>query len=401
MRITLTVTAGPHEGKVFAFAGHDTFLVGRAPVAHFRLPREDRYFSRFHFLVECNPPSCRLQDLGSRNGTYVNGARVERADLRDGDVIRGGRTQLRVVVSHGAALTVTSQDSPTEGMTSSGPSIGLPAIPGYLLLQEIGRGAMGIVYLAVRSADGRRVALKTIRPAASGPRAYVQKFLREAEILGQVNHPNVIAFLDSGEACGLLYFAAEYVAGTDAGAWVKCHGPMDVPSAVGVTGQVLGALASAHARGFVHRDVKPANILLSEREDGRLTAKLADFGLARVYQASQLSGLTLLGDVGGTTAFLPPEQITHFRDAMPATDQYSTAATLYYMLTGRYVFDLPPDLMGCFTVILNEKPVPILSRRPELPDGLASAVHRALAREPDARFADVAAFGAALAPFEA
>src|SRR5436190_20186616 len=98
MRITLTVTAGPHQGKVFSFEGHDTFIVGRSPRARFRLPRDDKYFSRYHFMVEANPPLCRLVDLKSRNGTYVNGERVEKADLKDGDQIQGGRTVLQVSV---------------------------------------------------------------------------------------------------------------------------------------------------------------------------------------------------------------------------------------------------------------------------------------------------------------
>src|SRR5438045_6617172 len=99
MRITLTVTAGPHQGRTFTFAGHDMFLVGRSRRAHFRLPAKDRYFSRVHFLVEVNPPQCRLMDMGSRNGTYVNGQRVQQAALHDGDQIRAGKTVLRVSVN--------------------------------------------------------------------------------------------------------------------------------------------------------------------------------------------------------------------------------------------------------------------------------------------------------------
>src|SRR5437899_11389573 len=99
MRVTLTVIGGPHEGQTFSFSGHDTFLVGRSKRAHFRLPAKDRYFSRVHFLVEVNPPQCRLMDMGSRNGTYVNGKRVEDTiDLKDKDQIRAGRTVLRVGV---------------------------------------------------------------------------------------------------------------------------------------------------------------------------------------------------------------------------------------------------------------------------------------------------------------
>src|SRR5690348_12578365 len=103
MRITLTVTAGPHEGREFSFAGHDTFIVGRSKRAHFRLAKKDRYFSRFHFLVEVNPPRCRLLDMGSRNGTRVNGTKVNSADLNDGDEVRAGKTTLRVAFQPGAA----------------------------------------------------------------------------------------------------------------------------------------------------------------------------------------------------------------------------------------------------------------------------------------------------------
>src|SRR5208282_2667762 len=98
MRIILTVTAGPHKGQEFTFDRHDTFLVGRSKHAHFQLLSKDKYFSRVHFMMEVNPPQCRLIDMGSRNGTYVNGERVLAADLKDGDQIRAGHTILRMNV---------------------------------------------------------------------------------------------------------------------------------------------------------------------------------------------------------------------------------------------------------------------------------------------------------------
>src|ERR1700722_7867889 len=98
MSVRLTVTAGPHSGRTFAFTGHDTFVVGRSKKAHFRLPEKDEYFSRIHFLVEVNPPRCRLLDLGSTNGTAVNGRKVSVADLAHGDLIQGGQTAIRVDV---------------------------------------------------------------------------------------------------------------------------------------------------------------------------------------------------------------------------------------------------------------------------------------------------------------
>src|SRR5438876_3105417 len=120
MRVTLTVTGGPHEGQTFSFSGHDTFLVGRSKRAHFRLPAKDRYFSRVHFLVEVNPPQCRLMDMGSRNGTYVNGQRVETVDLADGDQIKAGHTVFRLSLAEDAA-PAPNVSAPSAAPTDTGP----------------------------------------------------------------------------------------------------------------------------------------------------------------------------------------------------------------------------------------------------------------------------------------
>jgi serine/threonine-protein kinase len=271
-------------------------------------------------------------------------------------------------------------------------------IPGYQLVKELGRGSMGVVYLAQREADGVPVAVKTIIPAVSGQTQHVQRFLREADILRQLDHPNIVAFHDIGEATGILYFVMDYVRGRDAGKLLRQGGLMAQTRAVGLVGQLLDGVAYAHARKFVHRDLKPSNMLVTE-ESGREVVKLADFGLARCYQASQLSGLTLTGDVGGTVAYMPPEQITDYREVGPAADQYSSAATLYQLLTGQYVYDLPGDFQKQLLMILNQDPIPLSRRRRDLPRGLCDAIHRALARDPKDRFASVQAMREALRPF--
>ena len=452
MRITLTVTEGPHQGQVFVFDGHDTFLVGRSRRAHFRLPSKDRYFSRIHFLVEVNPPHCRLMDMSSSNGTYVNGKRVERTDLHDGDAIRAGQTVLQVAVTEGPgrsgehrAVPLTVQ--PAAGATAPGrpvqPGAGRPptappasvrpvarpavcagcgaalpaagesclceacegssrtlqqSIAGYQLVRELGRGAMGLVYLAVRRTDNRPVALKTVIPAAGGTDAQLQRFLREANILRELDHPHIVAFRDMGESGGLLYFAMDFIRGQDAYKLLKKNGPFDVRRAAALMCQLLDALAFAHGRGFVHRDVKPSNLIITEH-DGVERLMVADFGLAKVYQQSNLSGLTMTGDVGGTIPFMAPEQITEYRTARPPVDQYSAAASLYNLLTGAYVYDFPAAFQNQLLTILHEDPVPICKRRPDLPEGLAAVIHRGLAREPAERFPDAAAMRDALRKF--
>jgi serine/threonine-protein kinase len=418
MRVTLTVTQGPHQGRSFSFAEHDTFLVGRAPEARFCLPDRDKYFSRLHFLVEINPPLCRVQDMNSHNGTYVNGQRVQSADLRDGDEIRAGHTVLRVSIE-GAERAVaddTVSAPPAEPVRtaawvvptlavgrplppdSSAADSNWPPIPGYRIVDELGRGGMGVVYRAERLSDGSVVALKTILPAVAPTPELVGRFLREANTLKALEHPHIVSFREMGEAGGLLYFAMDFVPGMDAKRLLNQEGPLPVGRAVRLTCQLLEALAYAHGRGFVHRDIKPGNLLLTEVE-GRETARLADFGLARAYQASRLSGLTVTGSIVGTPLFMAPEQVLDFRVVKPPADQYAAAATLYNLLTGAYVYDPTDTAMELYLKIVQDNPVPIQSRRPGIPIGLAQAIHHALERRPEERFPDAGALRQALLPF--
>ncbi len=264
-------------------------------------------------------------------------------------------------------------------------------IDDYLLVRELGRGTMGVVYLAICRRDNTRVAVKTLATPLDAPdvEVNVARFLREAEILRKLEHPHIVRYHDLGEADNLPYLAMDYVIGKDAGLLLKEHdGPLPVRARVGWVCQLLEALEYAHGNQFVHRDIKPGNLLVTT-EGGREVVKLADFGLARVYQASQLSGLTYTGEIGGTVGFLPPEQITNFRGALPATDQYAAGATLYNLLTNRFVYDFPAHTNGRILMILLDDPVPLATRRSDLPRGLSAVVDRMLAQDPEKRFPSV------------
>ncbi len=449
MSVRFNVIGGPHQGKGYQFRDHESFIVGRGEMAHFRLEHDDRYVSRVHFMVEVNPPMCWLVDLGSHNGTKVNGEWVLSADLKSGDVISVGKTLIQVVIEPDPSAAIDNVDvaatqisqsdvathvylpvvrtpapeldglellpvdpDPLHGSPVPDPHGYLPAdyverirrqpqpIAGYLLVRELGRGGMGTVYLAIREEDQSIVALKTILPGAIYNPRDQQRFLREADIVRQLIHPQIVAWRDSGESGDLLYFTMEYVPGRGADTLVKkSSGMLPIARSVRLTLQLLSALRYAHTEGFVHRDIKPSNVLVieSKAED---VVKLTDFGLARAYQASGMSGLTMAGEISGTFGFMSPEQITDFRGAKPATDQYAAAATLYFLLTGRYIHDFPPDAGQRLLMILDKQPVPIRDRRPEIPEPLATAIHRALAHDPQARFPDVRDFYAAIEPFK-
>jgi serine/threonine protein kinase len=197
----------------------------------------------------------------------------------------------------------------------------------------------------------------------------------------------------------LLWFAMEYVAGTDGARHVRAHGPFDVGEGVRLALELLDALTYAHAKKFVHRDIKPSNVLLTASTGGRLGLKLSDFGLARTYQASQISGLTVAGTSAGTPLYMSPEQVRHFRDVKPPADQYSAAATLYFMLTGKTVFEPNGEYVNMMLQVLEGKLVPIRDRRPAIPEGLAKVIHQALRANPEDRHADVHEFSKALKPF--
>jgi serine/threonine-protein kinase len=255
---------------------------------------------------------------------------------------------------------------------------------------------MGVVYLALCEKRGDLVALKTIIPQVSVSQKDIQRFLREADILRQLSHPHIVAFREVGESSGRIYFAMDYVPGKDAARLVRENGGLlPIPRAVLLVCQMLEALQHAHDRKFVHRDIKPNNLLVKSA-DGRDFALLTDFGLGRVYQASRMSGLTMTGEFAGTLEFMAPEQITNFREAKPHTDQYAAGAAFYFLLTGFPPYDLSGRIEQRLLTILQDNPVPIRKRRPDIPPKLANVVHRALARDPNLRFPELNAMRTAL-----
>ena len=199
----------------------------------------------------------------------------------------------------------------------------------------------------------------------------------------------------------LFYIVMDYVPGQDAAQLLKQNGPLAIGRAVRIILQGLEALQYAHEKGYVHRDVKPNNLLISGNESTEI-CRLADFGLARVYFATRMSGLTLMGDIGGTLPFMAPEQITDFHNAKPAADQYGMAATLYYLCTQQFIYADEPSSDGrhiAKSILLGE-PVPIEQRRSDVPAPLGRIIDKALTKNPEDRFASVAEFRAALFPYE-
>jgi serine/threonine protein kinase len=224
----------------------------------------------------------------------------------------------------------------------SGPLEPGSRIGGYRIDGVAGRGGMGIVYRATQLTLDRQVALKVIAPALADDEVFRGRFVREARLLAALEHPNVIPVHEADERDGQLYLAMRWVEGTDLSAALKRLGPLPASTAIAVVEQVAAALDAAHAAGLVHRDVKPANVLLEPR-GGRDHAWLSDFGAGRWLDSRD--GRTASGQGLGTLDFAAPEQLEG--GGGPAVDVYALAGVLFTVLTGASRSCATPTWRSC------------------------------------------------------
>lgn len=448
-KVTFHVVRGPMAPAKFTFDEHDTLVFGRDRRCHVKV-EGDTYVSRHHFLVEVTPPEVRIRDLGSRNGTLVNGKKVggrapgEKAeeakrrrfpevDLRDGDEIRVGKSAFRVEVevpprkkTPGTARAKCAQcgkkaeadvtrDPSREflcpecrGLARGDPAAVMPkgSVAGYEMVRKLGVGGMGAVYLARRERDGTWVALKVLLAQAAVDETARKRFDRECAILEQLSHENIVAFEERGAEGSAFWFAMEFCPGGSVTDLMERRGGrLPLGEAASIALDILDALAYAHTRdvtvelpgdeprrqrGIVHRDVKPRNILLSAA-GRRFRAKLSDFGLAKCFQTAGLSGCTVTGDSAGDFAYMPREQLLDFKKVTPLSDVWSMGATLYAMLAGVPPRDAPKG-RDPLEVVLGGRTVPIRERMPELPARVAEVIDRAIAEEPSDRYPTAAEF---------
>jgi serine/threonine protein kinase len=271
---------------------------------------------------------------------------------------------------------------------------------GYRLRSVLGRGGMSIVYQAENPRLLNLIALKVLAPNLASDEVFRARFREESQIAASLNHPNVIPIHDFGSYDGLLYIAMRFVPGTDLGRLIKEHGWLAPRASVYLLEQAARALDAAHARGLVHRDVKPGNLLIAlggEAGDPD-HVYLADFGITKYVGAR--TGLTQAGTVLGTVQYVSPEQIQE-QTVFGAADQYSLGCVLYECLTGRAPFERSTNEMVMWAHV-NELPVPPTTLRPDLPPAIDQVIARVLAKDPADRYATcrefIASARAAVAP---
>ena len=263
----------------------------------------------------------------------------------------------------------------------------------YELAAELGRGGFAAVYRAIDRSVQREVAIKVLLPSDDAQsEANSARFLREARMLSQFQHPNIVTLFDSGQSNGLLYMVFEYVAGRDLATVLKEDGPIDPASVVHMLDQLLDALHVAHTQGLLHRDVKPANVLVHTYYDDPYRVKLLDFGIAKLVDGNETRQLTKTGMVVGTIRYMAPEQL--FGEPLDArTDLYALGLVGTEMLTGKPVIDGPSqrDLMAA-----QAASTPLVVPADAAPPTLRTVLERAMARAPEHRWPAAAAMRNAL-----
>ncbi|MTJ49221.1 protein kinase [Dolichospermum sp. UHCC 0259] len=440
-KITLTITQGKLSKKQYVFESRSTCIVGRNDDCNLQIAdKVDMTISRYHCLLDINPPDIRVRDLGSLNGTFVNGKKIGQRqrqqpaqeavklsfpeyNLQDGDEIKLGDILFKIGVqvedqlNKTPDLPVPEENEQQNFLTvakklinlSQSGHTSLQGISGYSLTKSLGKGDFAEVFAAKHIQTKKFIALKIMLPAVANQKQGIEMFLRETENIKVLQHPNIVQLLDYGFVENTFFFTMEYFSGGNVWDFMQRSGwrlPVDI--AVEITLQVLDGLIYAHqveiphiksvdgiitkGKGLVHQNLKPNNIFISKIND-KIVVKIGDYGLSKAFDLAGLSGQTLTGTKMGTPAFMPRQQVLNFKDELPEIDIWATAACLYNMLTGYFPRNFTGDP---WLSVLQNSPVPILQRHHGIPQKLAKVIDLALQEKPQIYFQTAAEFKQAL-----
>jgi pSer/pThr/pTyr-binding forkhead associated (FHA) protein len=417
----LVVTAGLAPGRRLAL--RDELLIGRGVSGEGRLS-DDADLSRRHArLARDARGRVTIEDLGSANGTFVNGRRVRgRQAINVGDSVRVGSTTLqltevgpapspaapappapaRATPAPAAPAPVRATPRPAPARATPRPAPPARAADRELLVSQlalgsvfagcrvaevISHGDMGVVYRAEELALQRPVALKLILPEYSQEPRFRERFRRESMVAAAIDHPNVIPIFDAGDEDGVLYISMRLVVGTDLRALIAAEGRIEPLRAARIVRQVGAALDAAHARGMLHRDVKPPNVLLG-REDH---VYLSDFGLAKRVDA--VGSLSRQGSIVARAEYVAPEQILNERVDARA-DIYALGCLLFEALTGQAPFAEWEQGPAALAHLDAPRPSPV-ALCPDLPPAFDDVVRQAMAIDPNERYPSAGDLGQA------
>lgn len=353
----LVVEKGPSKGQAIRVKKNASVVVGREASNGLRLA--DPQASRKHFRVEAKLDEYVLQDLGSSNGTFVNGARVTSCKLAPGDKIAVGES-----------LVYFLEERPEEAGARQGDLTGRE-VAGYRVGRLLGRGGMGTVYEAVQLSLERTVAFKTLSPELARDAAFVERFISEARAAGRLNHANIVSVFDVGQEGELYFYSMEHMPGGSLDDLLRRDGPLPVERTLPMIFDAARGLEYAEKHGLIHRDIKPDNLMLGPEE----VVKICDLGLA-IFSSQQ-------GDVSGSPHYIAPEQALG-KDLDARADLYALGVTWYHLLCGKTPFSgrTPQEIARKH---VEEEPPSLRELAPTVPEDVAALVARLMAKDREAR----------------
>ncbi len=310
---------------------------------------------------------------------------ADRNDLNDDRRKANDRRNLPGSADDGTGAAAALARAPEEDETDQD-LLGKTVDGRYHVMELIGEGGMGKVYLAEHVDIGKRVALKVLHPSYSRMPDLVERFRREARAASKIGHPNIVDVTDSGTTPdGSVYFVMEYLEGVELGSVIEREGAIDIARALRISTQICRALAAAHTQGIVHRDLKPENVFLITRDGAADVVKVLDFGIAKTTEAeaARERRLTSPGMAMGTPEYMAPEQAAG-RPADARCDVYALGAIMYEMTTGQAPYS-GDNFMEILTKKATQDPPPAITVREDLPQQVSDLIMQAMARSPDAR----------------
>lgn len=429
MAVYLRIIHGMGQGQVLPVPNDQAVTIGRSSQASYAF--DDALLSRKHCQIECRGALCRIVDLQSRNGTYVNGQRIGAQLIKPGDRIKigsllievapasavppeasgtgGGTTAPVPAAAQTAAVTACQvcqrPIKPQEARAFRGRTVcpqcldrydvDEDMIEGFKILERLQTTGIGTVYKAKQLLMERLVILKTIVTSGDTDEKTLRRFLREAKAGGRLSHPSIVELYDVNEAADLMYIVMEFVEGDTLDQLLRARGgPLPGVDVVRWMFQICDALKYAHEQSIIHRDIKPATIVV-RKEDNR--AKLTDFTLAKNLERAGVSVITADGEAVSTPFYLSPEQVKSARAADARSDVYSFGATFYHALTGQ--LPIPSRSYGEFIAkVFTHQPAPLSQLFPSAPPPLSVILDRCLKKEPADRFQDMTELQDALTP---
>ncbi|MFP4056987.1 MAG: protein kinase domain-containing protein [Candidatus Brocadiia bacterium] len=362
----LYVERGPLRGKELFLDEGKVYTLGRDEGCALTFP--DSLTSRQHLSIRASKGHYHLRDLGSRNGTYVNGELVRKTtELRIGDQIEAGETLLSLL---------EDDERRTEGGFVG------REIAGYRILERVGRGGMGTVYRARQLSLDRIVAFKILSPSLAWDEEFIERFTQEARSAARLVHPNIVRALDVGKEGSIHYFVMEYMPCGTLEDKIEREGRVAPDRVVPILCDVARGLAYAESQGVIHRDIKPDNLMPDEQG----TVKIVDMGIAGHLEGRR--GMVQHDGVFGSPHYIAPEQAAGERIDHRA-DLYALGASAYRMLSGRTLFTgaSQSELMAKH---VNEEPGPLKRVAPWVPRRLCDIVMRLVEKDPDERFQSAA-----------